>query len=91
LVVIALDAPRRRVIVGPRTNGTTRVQLREVNWLIPEPREPLRCTVKLRARESPQPATVIASREATKQFRSILNADAPALVTLDSPALLAPG
>ena len=78
-VVVALDATRRHVVIGPRTGGTTTVRLREVNWLIPEPREPLRCTVKLRAREAPHSATVRAA------------ADATAIITLDSPALPAPG
>ena len=94
-VVVALDAPRRHVVVGPRGSGTTTVRLREVNWLIPEPREPLRCTVKLRAREIPQPATVIArtppERRGTKQSRSIPGTERTALVTLDAPALPAPG
>jgi tRNA-uridine 2-sulfurtransferase len=74
-VVVALDATRRHVIVGPRSTGTTTVRLREVNWLVPAPRDSLRCSVKLRARETPQPATVTAA----------------ALVMLDKPALPAPG
>ena len=78
-VVVALDAARRRVVVGPRGSGAMTVHLREVNWLVPEPHEPLRCTVKLRAREAPQPATVLATAHAT------------AVVTLDAPALPAPG
>ena len=77
-VVVALDAPRRHVVVGPRNTGTTTVQVREVNWLIPEPRAPLRCTVKLRARETPHPATVRANAHTT-------------IVSLDAPALPAPG
>ncbi len=55
-VVVGLDAATRRVIVGPRGTGTRRVVLRDVNWLVP-PGE-LRCTVKLRARDSLRPATV---------------------------------
>jgi tRNA-specific 2-thiouridylase len=50
-VVVALDAPSRRVVVGPRTAGSQNVRLREVNWLI-DPPETLRCDVKLRARDS---------------------------------------
>ncbi len=78
-VVVALDAARHRVVVGRRNTGTMTVQLREVNWLVDEPREPLRCAVKLRAREAPQPATVTATSRAA------------AIVTLDDPALPAPG
>jgi tRNA-specific 2-thiouridylase len=77
-VVVALDAPRRRVVVGPRTEGTTQVRLREVNWLIAPPEAPLRCAVKLRARDVPRPASVRAT-------------PAGAEVTLDAPALPAPG
>ena len=77
-VVVALDATRRRVVVGPRETGTRVVPLREVNWLMPIPQGPLRCQVKLRARETPQPAAVEASK-------------ATAEVRLDAPALPAPG
>ena len=77
-VVVALDAARRRVIVGPPADGARRVFLREVNWLIPPPDAPLRCDVKLRAREAPHPALVAATA-------------AGAEVVLDAPALAAPG
>ena len=77
-VVVALDAARRRVVVGPAGSGGRRVLLRAVNWLIRPPAEPLRCTAKLRAREAPQPAAVIAT-------------DDGAEVVLDTPALAAPG
>ncbi|HTU54819.1 MAG TPA: tRNA 2-thiouridine(34) synthase MnmA [Acetobacteraceae bacterium] len=75
-VVVALDAERRRVIVGPRRTGTRNVALTELNWLIAPPRHPLRVSVKLRAREAPQPATLFADQ---------------AEVLLDAPALPAPG
>ena len=54
----ALDATRRRIVVGPRVEGTRAVQLGEMNWLIATPGRGLRCTAKLRAREAPQPARV---------------------------------
>ena len=54
------------------------MRLREVNWLLDPPAAPLRCTVKLRAREAPHGAAV----EATP---------GGALVRLDAPALAAPG
>ena len=76
--VLAVDAERRRLVVGPRSAGSDSVRLREVNWLIDPPSAPLRCTVKLRAREMPQPAAVIAT-------------EAGAAVRLDKPALAAPG
>ena len=77
-VVVALDPVTRRVIVGPRQTGSTEVRLRELNWLIEPPAEPREIKVKLRAREVPQSASVVATEDG-------------ALVTLASPALAAPG
>ncbi len=76
--VVALDPRHRRVIVGPRDTGTRTVRLRDVNWLL-STEQPMACDVKLRARETPQPATVVP------------HADATATVTLTTPALPAPG
>jgi tRNA-specific 2-thiouridylase len=58
------------------------VRLREVNWLVPPPVEPIDCHVKLRAREAPQPAAVQAFRQGPPW---------EALVRLEVPALAAPG
>ena len=66
------------MVVGPRGSGAAVVRLREVNWLIPAPSGALRCRVKLRARETPQPASVMAT-------------GAGAELWLDVPALAAPG
>jgi tRNA-specific 2-thiouridylase len=77
-VVVALDPGRRRLVVGPRDVGTRMVRLREVNWLMPPPDEPIACRVKLRAREVPQQAIVRG-----------LGRDAE--VRLNAPALPAPG
>jgi tRNA-specific 2-thiouridylase len=74
-VVVALDAPSRRVVVGPRGTGTRHLRLREVNWLIDPPADPVRCAVKLRARDELRPATVMAD----------------GTVLLDESALPAPG
>ena len=76
--VLAVDAGRRRVVVGPRTAGSDRIRLREINWLVDPPLAPLRCTAKLRAREAPQPVAVVATEDG-------------AIVRLDTPALAAPG
>ncbi len=56
-VVVALDAPARRVVVGPRSSGTSHLRLQELNWLI-DPPASLRCAAKLRARDSLHAATV---------------------------------
>ena len=77
-VVIASEPGRRRIVVGPRGNGTRNVPLRQVNWLVPAPASALRCAVKLRARETPRSATVHRTGGATS-------------VMLDEPALPAPG
>ena len=76
--VLAVDAGRRRITVGPRSAGSGQVRLREVNWLLEPPHAPLRCTVKLRAREAPHGATVEVTADG-------------AAVRLDTPALAAPG
>ena len=77
-VVHALDAGRRRVVIGPRGEGTRIVRMREVNWLSDALVGGVRCTVKLRARETPQAALAVAD-------------EIGATVWLDEPALPAPG
>lgn len=77
LAVVALDAARDRVVVGPAGRGTTQVRLRNVNWLA-EPAGSLHCEVKLRARDTRRSATVRTAPDG-------------ALVTLANPALPAPG
>jgi tRNA-specific 2-thiouridylase len=78
MAVISLDAAARRVVVGPRETGTTRITLRDVNWLADPPPEGLDCTVRLRARDELRPAHV-------------KSMGAGADVTLESAALPAPG
>jgi tRNA-specific 2-thiouridylase len=81
LYVAGVDAGRRRVVVAPREALATRsAVVGEVNWLIDPPGQPLRCMVKLRAREAPRPATVTFDAAA-----------AVARVTLDEPGIVAPG
>ena len=68
LYVIKLDAPTRRVVVGPREALTTRrIALRDVNWLgdgVLEDRlarERLEVSVKVRSTRPPQPALLEAT------------------------------
>ena len=75
-VVVRLDAATRRIVVGPRTTGTRRISLREVNWLVPP--HTLRAEVKLRARDTLRPASVEPA------------ADGGATVWLDEAALPPP-
>ena len=57
--VVSLDPATRRVVIGPRGRSSTReLTLRDVNWLIDVPTEPLRCQVQLRARETVRAATI---------------------------------
>ncbi len=76
--VLSVDAGTRRIVVGPRQAGTNRLSLREMNWLAGRPSGPMRCDVKLRARETAHPAWVTPTDE---------GAD----VMLDTAALPAPG
>ncbi len=75
LQVVALEPATRRVVVGPKTEGTTKLALREMNWLSAPPVDRVRCAVKLRARDQMRPAWV----------------SADGAVELDDPALPAPG
>jgi len=77
--VVAIDAARRRVVVGPcEALGRRAAVAREVTWLIDPPVGPLRCAVKLRGREAPQPATVVWDGERAR-------------IALAAPATVAPG
>jgi tRNA-specific 2-thiouridylase len=75
-VVTRIEPGRRRIVVGPRGTGVREVRFTEPNWLIDVPAQPFRAMVKLRARETPQPALIDA---------------AGGIVTLDAPVLAAPG
>jgi tRNA-specific 2-thiouridylase len=77
-MVVAIKPGTRRVVIGPRTVSTDHVRLREVNWLVSPWVGPMRCTVKLRARDLPRSAVVAVCADG-------------ATVRLDEPALPAPG
>jgi tRNA-specific 2-thiouridylase len=87
-VVVATEPERRRVVVGPRGTGTCHIVLRDVNWLVPVPRSALACTVKLRARDEPRPATL---QPVTPRRGPDPTTPDTIAVTLDTPALPAPG
>ena len=76
--VIAIDAPARRLVIGPRASGAREVALGETNWLIDPPTTPIRCMVKLRARDEPRAAELRAYQGGAE-------------IMLDAPALAAPG
>ncbi len=78
MVVRAIEPGTRRIVVGPRQAAAREIRVRDVNWLVPPPAQPLRATTKLRAGETPRPADVAATAGG-------------ALLTLDEPALAAPG
>jgi tRNA-specific 2-thiouridylase len=61
LYVVAIDAPRRRVVVGP-VGGLLRREMTvaRVNWIAADGRTgPLRVTVKIRSRAEEAPATLM--------------------------------
>ena len=76
MVVKKIEPGTRRIVVGPRGTQSREIRLRDVNWLV-EPGE-LRAAAKLRARDSLHPA-------------SITPDGTGAILTLDEPALAAPG
>ncbi len=81
LYVAGVEPGRRRIVVAPRgALESVEAEVAEVNWLIDPPTAPLRCAVKLRAREVPRAASIAW--------------DAPAglaRVVLDAPGIVAPG
>jgi len=81
LYVTRIEAARRRVVVAPRA-ALPRSDLvaADANWLAAPPTAPLRVTAKLRARETPRPATAEWDHAA-----ALLR------VTLDEPNVVAPG
>ena len=78
IAVKRIEPGTRRIVVGPRGAAGPRGRLRDVNWLIDPPAGALRATAKLRARDGLHPA-------------AITRDGAGALVTLDEPAIAAPG
>ncbi len=77
-VVVAIEPATRRLVVGPRSTGVSRIVLRDMNWLIDAPPGGVACQVKLRAHDMLREAVV--HPEGTG-----------ALVDLALPALPAPG
>lgn len=77
-VVLATDPGSRRIVVGPRREGTSELALAEMNWLVPPFAMPVECQVKLRAGDTPRAASVVATPWG-------------ATVHLAAPALPAPG
>ena len=69
LYVVALDAPRARVIVGPRSSlAMTRLRLRDVNWIGPGafaalPARGLSIAARVRSTRSPAPALLMPTGE----------------------------
>jgi tRNA-specific 2-thiouridylase len=59
MYVLALRPADRQVIVGPRASlERTALTAAGVNWILDEPREPMRVTAQIRHRHQPAPATV---------------------------------
>ncbi len=59
LFVVRIDAVQRQVTVGERCHlDVAELTLRDCNWIIPSPAEPLRCQVRIRYRHQEAAATV---------------------------------
>ncbi|MBI2825802.1 MAG: tRNA 2-thiouridine(34) synthase MnmA [Planctomycetia bacterium] len=57
--VVRLEPDTRRVVIGTRDElAVTRLAAKDVNWLIDPPREPFRCSIKIRYLSQPVMATV---------------------------------
>ena len=65
--VLALDAARRRVVVGPRERAlSSSLHTGRVNWVsCPVPGRPLECEVQVRHRHQPAEATVTPQHDGT--------------------------
>lgn len=69
LYVTGIDAPRRRVIVGPREAlAETEMFLNEVNWLGDKPlaRQPVQVHARIRSTRAPVPARVALAEQGVK-------------------------
>ena len=83
LYVVRLDPAAKRVVVGPKAAlATSRLRIKDVNWLgrVGEPRQDVPVAIKVRSMSAPAPA------------RLSLLGDGSATVTLDAPQFgVAPG
>jgi len=79
LFVLKLDAAQARVVVGPREALRIRtIALTDVNWLMPEPAEPIECAVKVRSTRPPVAARVTPSADGGASVELLGNEDAVA-------------
>lgn len=59
LYVVAIDAPNRRVIVGEQRHlAVDGCRVRDLNWIVPTPRESMRAACRIRYRHKEVPATI---------------------------------
>ena len=57
--VVRIEPETRRVVIGTRQDlARDELTAADSNWLTDEPREPIRCQVKIRYRSRPEEATV---------------------------------
>ncbi len=57
--VVRIEPETRRVVIGPREAlACRRFTASQANWLVPEPRKPFECEVKIRYLSNPEPAVV---------------------------------
>ncbi len=92
--VVRLDADRRKVVIGPRSAlACHRLTADRANWLVPPPAR-LECSVQIRYRSEPVPATVTVDEDRfVVEFQKACYGVAPgqAAVCYDGPRLLGGG
>ncbi|ORJ61552.1 tRNA 2-thiouridine(34) synthase MnmA [Geothermobacter hydrogeniphilus] len=70
LYVIAIDAAGQQVIVGEKQHlAVARLEVGDVNWLIPEPRRALRASCRIRYRHQEVPATITPLDDGSAEVR----------------------
>jgi tRNA-specific 2-thiouridylase len=78
MAVRRIEAGTRRIVIGPRQAASREVVLRDMNWLMPPPHEPIPARVKLRAGDAMRGVEIVPG-------------ETGATLVLDEPALAAPG
>ncbi|WP_160121890.1 tRNA 2-thiouridine(34) synthase MnmA [Rhodovarius lipocyclicus] len=94
IFVTAIDAPRRRIVVGPRpAREGEAITSAEVNWLVPPPAGEFRAMVKLRAREAAHPATLTgdAGHVSVRPDAASVSAPGQSVVAYDGTRVLCAG
>ncbi|RVT97063.1 tRNA 2-thiouridine(34) synthase MnmA [Rhodovarius crocodyli] len=94
IFVTAIDAGRRRIVVGPKpARAGETITSAEVNWLVEPPEGEFRALVKLRARENPHAATLTgdAGQVTVRPDAASVSAPGQSVVAYDGTRVLCAG